>query len=473
MAMLTLACPIESRDGTLTKDSKLLNCYWEGNSAGKRVAVKRPGYYQTGVCLPGAAQGMLYMGAVPYAITNDIVQLAQGSGVAPIGLPGVTIPGERMTVLSSILQPSGANNCLIKSPSALWFFPSLATITKVTDADYPSSTVPGIAYLDGTYYVMTPAGSIQGSDLEDPTSWNALNFIGTDRGIGRARALGRHLNYIVAFCAYGVQFFYDAANPAPGSPLLPSGNTLTTVGCPSPESIQNLNDMTLFLSQGKQKGRSVSAFSGLSLQTLSTPAIDRVLNRSNLLAVYSFTAKVAGQSFYLLTLSDLNLTLCLNLTTGDWSQWSSSTDNITDNKFCAGYSTGGDFSQYNLVLDLVSGAVYAMDPATYQDNLQGIRALIRTRTLDHDSNDRKNLPSLGLIGDSANATISVRYSNDDYGSWSAPRTIDLSLQRKQLTALGSFYQRSFEFLHTANTPLRLEGYLIPDESAPMQAVPGQ
>ena len=39
------------------------------------------------------------------------------------------------------------------------------TVTKITDAQYPTTTVRGIAYLDGTYYVMNPNGQIFGSDL--------------------------------------------------------------------------------------------------------------------------------------------------------------------------------------------------------------------------------------------------------------------------------------------------------------------
>jgi len=64
----------------------------------------------------------------------------------------------------------------LKTSLYAWVYDG-TTMTQVTDPDYPASTVPGVVYLDGTIYVMNSQGVIFGSDLNNPTSWSALNFI--------------------------------------------------------------------------------------------------------------------------------------------------------------------------------------------------------------------------------------------------------------------------------------------------------
>lgn len=470
MSFLPLAVPIMSRDATLTKDSKLLNCFWEPTADGRNVVIKRPGIRLFSTLVAGTVQGAGNRGQLPYTIINDTCYPLLGG--TSFALPGVTTAGEPMTTLEAI-QSSGEDYMLIKSQHGLWYFTG-GVLTKVTDADYPASTVPGIVLLDGTYYVLNFLGSINGSAINDVTSWDALNFVNIDRGLGFPVALFRHLNYVVAFCDYGVQFFYDAGNPSPGSPLLPSGNTLTTVGCVNATSIQSINQLTIFLSKNAQFGRSVSAISGLSLVTLSNPIIDRILNSSTCALIHSMAFKTAGHSFYIITLDDLNLTLALDLTTGDWAQWSSSTDGLTDTKLNAAFCVRGSIvpSNPDYIISITGGYVCTIDPSYYYDIVSNpIRVLGRTANLEHNTLDRKFLPSVNLVGDTVTTFVQLSYSDNDYQTYSSQRAIDMSTIRKLLRRLGSFRRRSFQWLHVDNTPLRLEALEIPDDAAPTPITP--
>ncbi len=472
---LPLAVPLASRDGTLAQDTRLLNCYWEPNAKGGKTVIKRPGLQNQGHnAAAGSAQGMFAWGVYTFAITNDTLYEVSGFVVTPMPLT-VTIANQRMQVLSGNLLASGAAYAVIHSSSRCWYISDLTATHQITDADYPATTVPGIAYLDGTYYVMTPAGVIQGSDLENPASWNALNFISTDRGIGRAVAIARHLNYVVAFCDTGVQFFYDAANPAPGSPLSPSGNTLATTGCADGNTIQNIDDITIFMSKNLARGRSVSGLSGMSVVPLSNPVIDRILNRSTLASVYSLAFKIDGHAFYLLTLVDLNLTLALDLSTGDWAQWSTCPSGTTENYFSSVYyqrGFGGAGKDY--LLDISTGKVNYLDPTISQDVSLVVRASGRTANLDAGSMDKKFLPAINLVGDTeVGSTVSLRYSDDDYTTWSDYRSVDMGTSQKRLTRLGSFRRRAFEWLHTGGSPMRLEAINIPDVALPKDQGDGQ
>ena len=70
---------------------------------------------------------------------------------------------------------------------------------------------------------MTPNGDIYQSALEDASSWNALDFIGSQIEPDSGVYLAKFQNYIAAFKGWSTEFFYDAAN-ATGSILSPVQN---------------------------------------------------------------------------------------------------------------------------------------------------------------------------------------------------------------------------------------------------------
>jgi hypothetical protein len=446
---LPLAQRITTRDGTMTFDGFMANMYRE-ESEGKIEAVKRPGtaIYLTQAS-PAAAQGMFSLGAISYSISSDrIYKIDFGVSFA---IPAVTTFGLPYDIVSDVtfglLQVA-----VIKTTKGLWYFDG-TTVTKVTDADYPTTTVRGLVLVDGTFYVMTTDGIIQGSGLEDPTVWTALNFIGTDQSLGLGVRLFRHLNYCFAFNDLGLQAFYDNANPPPGSPLSPAGNATYLIGCASGASVVSLDDLAIFMSKSKQRGRSISALQGLSLVQISTPFIDKILNRSNLSSVQAFGVKIEGHSFYVLTLLDLNLTLVCDLIAKDWAYWTT-TVGATEGYFqFAFYLSNGTT---DLLQHATTGSIYRLDPTIYQDASVNITCRVRTAPYDGQTALTKFFTALNLIGSQVYSTVAVRYSNDDYRTWSDYRDVDMNSERKQLRSIGSARRRAFDVMHTANTPLRLE-----------------
>jgi hypothetical protein len=63
---------------------------------------------------------------------------------------------------------------------------------------------------------------------------------------------------------------------------------------------------------------------------------------------------------------------------------------------------------------------------------------------------------LEVIGDQITTTLYVRYTGDDYQTYSKYRPVSLAGKRAMLTRLGRDRRRAFEVRHTDNTPLRLE-----------------
>lgn len=198
--------------------------------------------------------------------------------------------------------------------------PATGTIT----ATGGRNTVPGIVYINGYFVVMDVAGVLYNSAIDDPTTWNALEFTAASNESGGGVALAKSLNYVVAFKEWSTEFFYDAKNPT-GSPLSPVENGFTLIGCASGTSIANVNGMIVWLAQVRERGRSIYAMSGIQQSVISTPDVDRILNADSLTTVHAYGLKVDGHPLYVLTLVGSDVTLVYDMSTKHWFTWSSYT----------------------------------------------------------------------------------------------------------------------------------------------------
>lgn len=198
--------------------------------------------------------------------------------------------------------------------------PATGTIT----ASGGRTTVPGIAYLDGYFVVMDVNAVLYNSAEDDPSTWNALEYLTARAETGAGKAIARSLNYVVAFKEWSTEFFYDAGN-AVGSPLSPVDNGLVLVGCASGDSLASLDGNLVWLSQVRQFGRSVHVMQGLQVQKISTPDVERVLNADDLATVRAIAVKLDGHAIYLLTLETSGITLAYDMQSQKWGQWTSCT----------------------------------------------------------------------------------------------------------------------------------------------------
>lgn len=462
----------------------------------------------------------------------NISAVSEGTVVVGMTISGGTLSGT--ATITSFGTFNGTSGTVNLSAVQTWTNPTTVTgigYIKITDADYPSETVRGICYLDGTYYVMTPEGAIYGSDINDPFSWSALNVIQANAEPDLGVALFRQLNLLCAFGEYSTQFFYDAGN-ATGSPLLPYSSANLEVGCASAESIAQAENTLFYIGKARQKGRSIYKLEGTNLSPpLSTPFIDRILDNDDLSNVYSFFIKLSGHGFYILTLPTSGITLVYDVTTGMWSKWTQLSAGtaltgatftwadglVTATKTSHGISTGAyvevsssNPSGYNysgavnvvdantftypiesnpgtyvgsasvlpytesyfnmasytksgnldLVQDSTTGTVYTVSTGTYEDNGVPIKFQLRTSKFDAGNNKEKYFAKFELIGDKVDGTAWVRYTNDDYQTYSKYRPVDLSAQRSQLYRTGRGRRRAYDIINYDNQPIRLESMEI-------------
>lgn len=318
------ASVIGSRDGSLSKDALLVNAMFENSGETLPQVIKRPGCNLVESGMSGSnAQGLYtspYNESMWAVVDNNVYSVNPGVSFTLIG--GLTAGSTKQVYFSStsldtyIFLHDGTNGYTIFNGT---------TFNQVSSPGFPTGIpiVPGAVYLDGSIYVMSKDAQIHGSDLENPTNWNALNFLTAQTSPDPGVALAKQLNYLVAFGSNTVQFFYDAGT-SPGSPLAPADTYTIKKGCANGDSVVSMSNTVLWVSRERDTGYSVSILEGLSEKVVSTPAVEKILESDPLINVRAFGYKVSGHPLYILSLPDSGITLVYDLSNKTWCTWGTS-----------------------------------------------------------------------------------------------------------------------------------------------------
>ena len=137
---------------------------------------------------------------------------------------------------------------------------------------------------------------------------------------------------------------------------------------------------------------------------------------------------------------------------------SATSANYTQEPFAISSYTSGN--NLDIIQDSTTGFVYLLDSGTYEDNSNPLDVLIRTFKWDSGSNKKKFISQLEIIGDKVDSDAYIRYSNDDYQTWSQYRPVDLNVSRSLLNRQGQTRRRAYELRHHDNVALRLEALEI-------------
>lgn len=463
---INFAVPIETRDGTLLKDSKAVNVLFEKAGSSLNI-IKRPGItsFATPVAT-GTPRGVSNLNQNIISVVNDTVYSTTTAAVT-------TTVG----TVDSLSTPM----YFAKGPNDSWlFFHDTTNGYELTSAGVLSSItlptlgtgqqyVPGCVFLDAYCFVGISGAKTTGANgnaiyncaYQDPTTWNTTqNYVMFEQTTDTLIGIAKHLNYLVAFGKVSTQFYYDAGSYTgpDSSPLGVAQSYTFEIGCASGDSIVSSENTVLWIGKSTSTGRSVYMMDGVSPLRISSSSIDKILERSTLSEVRAFLYKFSGHTCYVLTLHDIDVTIVYDIETKEWVQWTSATDSTgsTESYFKPGFYTSVDLVPY--VQYDTTGALYNLSTSSYMDNNTiPINARVVTEIKDSGSTHRKFFGRLEIVGDKQlGSTMSIRHSGDDYRTWSNYRTVDLNSGRPQLYIGAADRRRSWEFLNTSNTPLRLQ-----------------
>lgn len=343
--------------------------------------------------------------------------------------------------------------------SRLYYYPDGGALTQVTDIDYPGeaglTTTGTVVHLNGYAFIMTTDGRIWNSDLGSISAWSATSFVSSnmypDKGVG----LARYKDLIVAFGRETVEFFRDVGN-ATGSPLHRVPEGFIKVGAYSETAIAQLEDTVVWVSSSDLGGLSVYMLDGYKPTRISDNAIDNKIALSSGNVIHVTGAKLGGKTLFFISFAAV--TFVYSVEDQTWHEWAPGGGSILWHKF-AGHSSATPVN-YSVSRTSTSGKVYKINPIApvYTDDGAAFTSVLQTSKLDLGVENRKFLSRLTLVGDNDIQThpVNISWSDDDYNTFSTPRTVDLVNNRKYLSNCGSFRRRAFQITDSTSRPFRWE-----------------
>lgn len=475
---LPLVAPLEARSNDPKRDPKLFNAYAERDETGNFRVYQRQGISRL-VTIASPPTGLLplgqyFSGSTQYSggflsafaanIGNTIYYNTGNAGGwstfgVPVNASAALFTGAIQWSISS-LEP---NTNFAIAAGRFAKYGAFSGPVNITPPAGIADVVKGLASLDSTIYCMDNLAFIWGSNLNDPTTWNALNNIPASGIPGAGIAIARHQSYIVAFKTRSVEFFYDAQNPV-GSPLLAVPNSIIRWGCFSGESVQDIEGELFWVAQSDQASVFVARLSNGHPKKISTPGVDRLLDDvtgSTVPAFSSFAFKDSGHTFYGFTAQAINLTLVYDIGQDIWYVW---TD--TNGNFWPWFSTvtGPDSTVYvqpqGLTTNAIASALYTLDEEFVTDNNSITNSLIPvdiyTANWDGGTRRKKTLMRMDFLADQGPGVLQVRSTEDDFQTYSQWRYVDLNQKRPTLTNCGTFRRRAWHMHYASPHRLRME-----------------
>ena len=332
-----------------------------------------------------------------------------------------------------------------------------ATGTVILNA-FPTPHYSTPTFIDG-YIALAKGSDIYTCDLDAPLKWNSSNYTSAEMFPDAIRCLARQNNQVVALGATSVEFFYDAAN-AVGSPLTRNDSTTNQMGTASAYAVYQNEKFLLFIGQSDSGGRAVWKVEGFQPTRVSDEFVDRIIDsEANIASAYGYGLRTMGHLFYIINLPTVNRTLVFDVDEKLWHEWST---NTADAHTAFAYNHACDDGAGAVyVLHSSNGTLYKLDPTKYQDDTVAIITELITNKFDMDTLKRKFMSNIRWIGDRyAVNSIDLRWTDDDYQTWSNWKTIDLADDFPNFARMGAFRRRAFDWKHTGNYPLRGEAFEI-------------
>lgn len=446
---LPLVIEPENRGDDTSKDSKLVNCYVEKMADGYHL------YKRAGLLFSSQPSGGAALGFGTFNWLGDIYAIFG----TKLYKNGTNVSGAvNLDTTNGVYRFS---SCLGATPKLqlgngifAYNYDAVNGLVLITDGDFPAAFRKGWAFIDGTTYVLTASANIQGSDINDPTSWDPLNSIVAQIEPDQGVALAKQLVYAVAFKQWSTEIFYDAGNST-GSPLGSVQGAKVNYGCVSQDSVQSIDGILIWLCTNQSASTQVMKMEGLKAQIISTDPVERLMDNWDFTTIFSFQFKNIGHRFYVITSKVSNMTLVYDIDQDKWHQWTDSNGNY----FPIVSSTYDVTTLRHQFQHETNGNIYLASELYFTDDGATITVDIVTPNFDGGVNRRKQMKVMKFIADqTAGSILQVRKNDNDFDptKWSNFRNVDLSKKQPMLTDCGSFVRRSHNFRHQKQTAFRME-----------------
>lgn len=367
-------------------------------------------------------------------------------------------------------------------------------VTEITDTDFPPKQTPavGLAYggaaLDTYLFVLGEDGIIYNSDVNDPSTWGALDFLDAERSPDGGQYLGLHHDNIVVYGVRTIEFFYDAANTT-GSPLNRRQDLAYQIGCTDGESVWEEGDRSFFVGNDFSGSLKVFTLENFGIRKISTSSIDSLLTQAITKDGYSVSGSgfsAAGHTYYVLNLytipsdAESTATLVYDDTSGLWGHWETTVNGLSkfplidwsirtgvQPRYGEGILFNGDLISINdnfnpqdtLLASTYVASGYVTTGYVLSTSESGtvINFNIRLGQNDFGIERVKAIPSIRHVGDltTNSSNLTIKWAKENNDSFNSGTVIDTSLFQR-VNRIGKFRRINFELDYSGTEQLRLE-----------------
>lgn len=463
---VSLTREINARDGGLSgKDEDLLNVFMEpiNNRAAKddrSFIVKRAGGQ---LIIPsvvsGTVRGTFFwenLNKYVYAVGSDIYvyDVAAGTSATILNVFPTTTTGH--IDITEYLYEDNTDVLIVTDGTTLSQISTTNVVTPCVDADMPVH-LPYLVVLDGYVFIIKKdTADIYNSDLNNPLAWDPAGFISAEMEADFLIRLAKVNNYIIAMGKNSIEYFWDAANTAPGSPLQRNDTPIKLNTFLA--GFAQYGNVIYYIGVNESGQPDVYELKDFNIKELASPTVSRYLNAADT-NVDTWTAGILsckGHTFYIINAGS-HRTYVMDLDTKLWARWAWKQQNTFPILESIGIVNTGNAYNY-FCLDDGTTNIYRMNDAIYQDAGVSFTCIITTEASDFGTLNRKTMRRLAVIGDrpSTDAFLNISWSDDDYQTFNTPRAINLNQDLCSTYNLGWFRQRCFKLTFTANQNLRLQ-----------------
>lgn len=477
----TVAIPFNGEDqyrtGDLSvqRDLQIVNMYYDrisqenqrrATNLRKRAGIAQTGYSLSKVSSNATLRGYFYdndQNAFYWATGNKVYAIKPDVGTSVRTVCTLTT-STGYVGFCSYLKSDNTRYIMIADGTDLWYDNYVTTTcTSITHTgNFPTPHQPYPVYLDGyIFLIKADTGDIYNCEVDDVTVWSGDPIsaeISSDWGI----RLFKVKNYLVCLGYNSIEYFWDAGNEAPSSPLSRNDSPVRNVGyiaggCQS-------GDNVYFVGQDEKQNVAIYMINSFKTEKISNPVVDRTLqalgSTNNVksqvyLGVDGHIVSVDGHSFYVLVTPQT--TWVYELNDKIWYEWKGSDGTGLKIEACWGMFRGacylGITGQSNISI---------MSPSLYQDFGSNFTCRYTTDNMTFETMNWKicNRVSLSCSKhlNSGTSNVVLTYSPDDWSSTGlvGTRYINVFSNSPFTSRLGKFRNMSFRIEYTDNYPFFMD-----------------
>lgn len=270
-----------------------------------------------------------------------------------------------ITGTSRVSIADNGNQMLILVPGSTGYIFTTGpdNLAAITDVDFTANGNPqSVVFMDGYFVLTTDTKKFIVSDLNDGTSYNALDFGSAEYSPDAIVAPFVHKSTLFIFGSETGEAFSNIGGSA--FPFQRQQGFILSKGLLAQHSIVASQDTFMFVGGDRNDGPGIWAFSGNSTQKVSTEAIDVLLEAEAeaglLSSVFAYTYSQGGSFFCCWSLNDT--TIVFDASTGRWHERKSDVE-INGVQVTTSWRANSLISAYGLLLvgDSIDGRIGECD----------------------------------------------------------------------------------------------------------------